>query len=294
MKDTNLTPSLSMLYTGFKKVGPWWNFQEVISPFYRLLYVKSGNGKVIINKVVYRLHAGELFLIPKFSFHSYECELSMEQYYICFFDDSFGLGGIANPQKLHHRVHATAVDIALFLRFFELNPDSDLPSVNPKLYDNNKALYTHHKASEFTSATDIESQGILLQLFSRFITKESMAISIASTHNDKINEIVSYINKHINTRITVEQLAQKMFLSTDYFTKVFKRVLGISPNAYIQMKRVERAQTLLLTSSLSIQEVADKVGVPSLPQFSRLFTKLVNCSPLVYRTTQILNETKEK
>lgn len=41
------TFSLSMIYTGFKRVGSWWNYKNVISPFYRLYYIEKGCGKCI-------------------------------------------------------------------------------------------------------------------------------------------------------------------------------------------------------------------------------------------------------
>ena len=87
---------LSMIYTGFKRVESWWNYKNVISPFYRLYYIEKGNGKVYINNTVYELTPGTLFLIPKFTFHSYQCDDFMDHYYICFFDDLAGNIGIAD------------------------------------------------------------------------------------------------------------------------------------------------------------------------------------------------------
>lgn len=55
------------------------------------------------------------------------------------------------------------------------------------------------------------------------------------------------------------------------------------PCEYIQMKRIERAQALLLTTHASITEIAESVGIGNLSQFSRLFTKIALCPPKVYR-----------
>lgn len=57
----------------------------------------------------------------------------------------------------------------------------------------------------------------------------------------------------------------------------------MSPIQYIQAKRIERAQTLLLASRLSIKEIAETVGIPNLSQFSKLFTKETGHSPREYR-----------
>ena len=82
-----------------------------------------------------------------------------------------------------------------------------------------------------------------------------------------------------------------MCITPDHFSKVFKRIIGMPPCEYIQMKRIERAQTLLLTSHMSIIEIAEKVGITNLSQFSRLFSKMVRCSPREYRVKQF-NELK--
>lgn len=50
------TYSLSMIYAGFKRVGTWWNYKNVISPFYRLYYIEKGNGKVYINNTLIPQH----------------------------------------------------------------------------------------------------------------------------------------------------------------------------------------------------------------------------------------------
>ena len=92
--------SLPLLYADYSRVETWWNYQDVISPFYRLYLITKGKGKVYINQKGYELLPGQLFLIPKFAFHSYECDDFMEHYYICFFDETKGGKGISNPMKM--------------------------------------------------------------------------------------------------------------------------------------------------------------------------------------------------
>ena len=103
---------------------------------------------------------------------------------------------------------------------------------------------------------------------------------------EKLDVAIQYINKHLDRRISVSALADLMCITSDHFSKVFKRIIGMPPCEYIQMKRIERAQTLLLTSHMSIIEIAEKVGISNLSQFSRLFSKMVRCSPREYRLRQ--------
>ena len=54
--------SLFTVYAGFKHVESWWNFKNVISPFYRLYYIEKGKGRVYIDNIPYDLVPGHLFL----------------------------------------------------------------------------------------------------------------------------------------------------------------------------------------------------------------------------------------
>ncbi len=282
------TYSLSMIYTGYKQVGTWWNYKNVISPFYRLYYIESGKGRVYIGTTAYDLTPGTLFLIPKFAFHSYECDQTMDHYYICFFDDLLDGKGVPRPSALQVRTAARETDAALMRRYLDLNPMKQLTVSDPQHYDNNRTLYPAHDDTPALSrfSQQMESEGILLQLFSRFITDESIK-GDKSARGLPLDTVIRYINQHLDQHISVQELADLAYWSPDHFTKVFKKVMGLPPCGYIQLKRIERAQSLLLTSDLSIMQIAEKVGIYSPAQFTRLFAKIAQCSPKEYRNKQL-------
>ena len=132
---------------------------------------------------------------------------------------------------------------------------------------------------------EIESNGILLQLFSRFLGNTQLLESQSRNQYERLAKIFSYIDNNLYRNLRVDDLAEVMCLSSDHFTRVFKRVSGMSPNQYVQVKRIERAQTLLLASRLSIKEIAETVGIPNLSQFSKLFIKHTGYTPREYKNT---------
>ncbi len=79
---TVINLNLHMLYAGRCKVGKWWNYKNIVSPFYRILFIISGQAAVFIENRRYELSGGEMLLIPKYSCHSYECSNNMEHIYI--------------------------------------------------------------------------------------------------------------------------------------------------------------------------------------------------------------------
>ena len=271
--------SLSPVFAGQKMVGSWWNFKNVISPFYRLYYVESGEARVCIDNVWHELRQGQLFLIPKFTYHSYECRKAMNHYYICFFDD-LTQNGVPRPDKMALQVDAEPYDFDLMRRFLQLNPHMELVNVDPKTY--NHAVYDGAHVLSHTRK-ELESCGILMQLFSRFITDECLGNYVGTAANGKFDDVIGYVYSHLDRHITLSELADKACLSAGHFSKVFKQVIGTTPCLYIQNRRIKRAQTLLLTSNMTIAQVAEKVGIYSPAQFTRLFTKIAGCKPKDYR-----------
>lgn len=290
MLESHFNLSLSLLYAGFKRVETWWNFKDVISPFYRLYYIKEGEGTIYMNQTSYKLSAGQMFLIPKFTFHSYECNDFMDHYYICFFDDMSGEKGIRNPSFMNYQIQAGKAELALIQRYLELNPGKALSSSDPKQYDNVRILYEKQSGTNLSRFSfDIESDGILLQLFSRFLTEACMRNPVINSSHEKLDQVVHYINKNLDKRISVTELADIMCVTPDHCSKIFKKIMGMSPCEYIQMKRIERSQTLLLTTQLPVLQIAEKIGINNLSQFSRLFSKKTQCSPREYRIMQLEN-----
>lgn len=275
-----------MIYTGYHRARKEWCYENIISPFSRLYLIDEGKATVYMNKKKYELSPGELFIIPKFTFHTYECNNFMNHYYICFFDQLIGGRSLFENTTINYQLPANAMDRMLMLRFIELNPNCAIHNPNPKTYDNQDNLYTiNQNRTQYNLTTEIESNGILLQLFSRFLGKTKFLEPESRNQYERLNIVLNYIDNHLQQSILVEDLAQLMCISTDHFSRIFRKVIGMGPSQYIQNKRIERAQTLLLTSRFSIKEVAETVGIPNPSQFSKLFSKLTNHPPREYRET---------
>ena len=278
------TLSLQMLYAGYHMAGKEWCYKNVISPFSRMYLIDEGEAAVYMNKKKYYISAGELFIIPKFTFHMYECDNFMNHYYICFFDQLIGGQSLFDNTQIHYQLPANEMDRMLMLRFIELNPNCAIQNPDPKTYDNIPDIYTiNQNKVNYNLSQEIESNGILLQLFSRFLGNTQLLESKSRNKYERLTDIFSYIDNHLYQKIHVSDLAEQMCLSSDHFTRIFKQISGMSPIQYIQAKRIERAQTLLLASRLSIKEIAETVGIPNLSQFSKLFTKETGHSPREYR-----------
>jgi AraC-like DNA-binding protein len=275
--------SLKLLYAGFYKVGGWWNFTHLTSSFYRLYLITNGSCTIKVDNQSYQLSSGDLFLVPKYTKVSYLCEAEMEHYYICLIDGMTNQNVLINQNLLRRQVRATDLDKSLFKRLIEISPSYELQSTNPADYDNKKEVYLPPRYQE-DMCVKMEQEAILLQLFSRFITTTSIDTRLKGgfSHN-RISNVIHYIHEHISDNLSVTSLSELMCVSTDYFTKTFKKVIGLTPIEYIQRKRVEKACALLRDTTLSTQEITEMVGFSDKAQFSKLFKRLMEKTPGEYR-----------
>ncbi|MBR3942871.1 MAG: AraC family transcriptional regulator [Clostridia bacterium] len=90
---------------------------------------------------------------------------------------------------------------------------------------------------------------------------------------------MDYIEKNLQTDLTLEEIASVATMSKAYFSTVFKKYNGISPWDYITIKRVELAITLLKTTSYKKLEIAEECGFQSSANFYKAFRKVTGKTP---------------
>ena len=100
---------------------------------------------------------------------------------------------------------------------------------------------------------------------------------------EEIEAAAAYFNEHYNTKISVEQYAESLHISTNWFIRNFKQYMKISPAQYILSLRMVNAQSLLENTDYNIGEIAEIVGYENQLYFSRVFKKEYGVSPAQYR-----------
>lgn len=101
----------------------------------------------------------------------------------------------------------------------------------------------------------------------------------------RLRPAISYINENFVGKIYIEELSERILVSPDYFTKMFKDSIGKTPIDYINDLRVNRALAMLCEEDKSIQEISDAVGFCNPNYFHKIFKQYMGLSPLAYRKT---------
>ena len=97
------------------------------------------------------------------------------------------------------------------------------------------------------------------------------------------HDVSEYISAHFCEQISLEDLAEKFFISESYLSRSFKDIIGVGITEYINILRIRKSQELLEDSKLSVSEIAQAVGFESASYFGRVFQKHLAISPSQYR-----------
>ncbi len=108
---------------------------------------------------------------------------------------------------------------------------------------------------------------------------------IDSKHSNIIHKSIQFVNQYYSEKITVDNMAKRVYLSTAYFSRVFKDETGISFHNYLNKIRIEKSKQILLETNLRIIDVSLMVGFEDQSYFTKVFNKLVGKTPFEYRAS---------
>ena len=99
----------------------------------------------------------------------------------------------------------------------------------------------------------------------------------------QLRRVREFIDQNIDTDIRLGALAGACGVSPDYFLRMFKSTVGVSPYQYLLNQRVERAKILLSDATCSLAEVALRCGFSHQEHLSRMFRRFTGVAPGRYR-----------
>lgn len=98
-----------------------------------------------------------------------------------------------------------------------------------------------------------------------------------------ITEAKRFIMKNYNRNIQLKDVANHVFLSPNYFHKLFTQVTGITPHQYIINQKINAAKKMLLESDATITDIIINCGFSSQSYFNAIFKREVKITPNDYR-----------
>ena len=130
---------------------------------------------------------------------------------------------------------------------------------------------------------------LLYQIFA-MMEKKNNASYLSNSQYKIIEKSLGYIDEnYLKPSLACSDLAKISGVSMPYYNKLFAKKFSISPKQYILNKKLDYAKDLIVSSNLSISEIAEKSGFQSVYHFSRLFKNHFNMSPKSYKKSYYNN-----
>ena len=105
--------------------------------------------------------------------------------------------------------------------------------------------------------------------------------------DDSISQVVDFITEHLFEDLSVNDIARSVNLSPSHLSRLFKMRTGFSPHEFITLRRIDAAKELLLTTPLSVKQIAFRVGYHSESNFITSFSGKTGMTPAVFRKNPI-------
>ncbi|WP_203651559.1 helix-turn-helix domain-containing protein [Secundilactobacillus yichangensis] len=252
--------------------------------FFVMMFMVKGELYIAEDDTQYTVKAGEMFILqPMHHHYSWKpMDQTTEYYWI-----HFSVLGNYSQQHIAHKLssvvhvpslHYYTPDVTIYLSKHcqVTNMDSVLPLIK-KIFKNS----VEHAPVSFWRAQQLFID--LLQLVQIPCPEQSQAMILSS-------QVQRYLCDHFDEKITVTKLGRLFHVHPNSIIHSMKKVLGITPNAFLIQYRLEEAVKRLLSTSMSISDIADAVGYQNVYYFSSVFKQHYGISPLRYREKYANND----
>lgn len=265
-----------MLNIGIETVNNEWDYQQVISPFFRFYIILDGEAELEVEGKIVHLQPGMFYLVKAFSFANYRCENYMSHLYIHFseFKEKSSLSILHQYEFFDQIIGDNLINEAC-KRLLSLFPNRELENPNPK-----HKHYNSERFSLISSSKELESSALLNYLLMRFIKRKK---NFQKESGHYIGKALEYIHFNYMSGILVKDLADICQLHPDYFSRIFQEIIGKRPLQYIIQYKVVKAQELLINSQKTIEEVGFDCGFPTRSLFYKQFEKSAGINPGAFR-----------
>lgn len=100
---------------------------------------------------------------------------------------------------------------------------------------------------------------------------------------ERIKKSIEYIEKHYQTQITLDEIANASVISKSECCRMFRKYLRQSPMNYVISYRINQSISLIAQNKYSMTEVAQRVGISNSSYFTKIFSKMTGMTPSQYK-----------
>lgn len=257
--------------------------------FVEVVYILSGTALHTVGGKQYEVNRGDVIVINCGVAHKFTAKADSKDLFIAY--DLMFASDFFDSLSINMDDFEALKNSFLFYSLFpdDIPPYPDMHISGGRYFDYGEIftrIFNEYKSKEKGYVELIRAYVIelVIKIF-REVEKTDSSALIGNIQKP-VNEAINYIEKNYNTKLSVGDIAAKVFLSPDYFRKLFKKVTGESVSSFYQRVRIEEACRLLATTSLPIKDICADIGYSDIKPFYQAFKKFKGITPQEYRKKQ--------
>ena len=264
-KENQLTGDLYLTETGEVEIemGSIWNIGKKMENN-MLVYCLKGSGILMVSGEQVPVSGDQYFIIPE--------------------GDSFKFYSVINENSRLFVAYFNGTKSKLMEQGFRVVRNL-IPSVN-NLVANREMLFTeifNNLAKGFHDENLVYVNFCFGHLLATFVYAHKTSDDLADESNPGIRHSIGFMNKNLNKKLTLHQLAAEAGYSATYFTTLFKKETNYSPLSYFSHLKIVKACEFLDHTRIKVKEISFTLGYTDPYYFTKDFKKKMGLSPRQYR-----------
>jgi AraC family transcriptional regulator len=184
---------------------------------------------------------------------------------------------------LHHNFVSREVEIKL--RSMSVADDRRIARISSDLRDE----LLNSESGQATYVNALVEQLVIHLLRKHTVLRASSALELSRVGlvDRRIRRAIELMHAQMERELPLEELAAAAYLSPFHFARLFKKLTGYAPHAYLSAIRTAEAERLLAKTDLSVIEISQKVGYSSSSHFAKAFRQATGLSPRAFRSALV-------
>lgn len=261
-------------HSGYEQSGlQRWHYHKEIE----FILVLDGVHEMYTPSKAYILHPGEVMVIGSSQLHKSQIRYGQHAQYIVLHVD---LEPYFDPAMMHYTRHFMEI----------MNPLDDLnylfskfPHVQAEVGD--ILLHIHEEVMEKKKGYEIAVSMHIKHLLLTLLRNDDQQLLSAHEYVDAdlLRPVIAYIEKNLTEKIDMNEVSKLAGMSYVYFSKYFKKKMGLSFTEFVNRKRIAKAKRMLVMGNMNITDIAVEAGLENMAHFYELFKRFNGCTPKQFK-----------
>lgn len=262
--------TLNLLAGGRHACSPSWDkARDNLDQCYKVYLPEAGMAFLSDGQSEHALVPGRIYLISGYKIASQRCPSRMDLRWVHFTPASYYLHRCLNGMPMIHSW-----------------PLQDFPRVAAafgrieELFENPASARESRLASRVSLALACRVEALILILISELIeANRPHSDGLSEPELEQLRPAIDYMDVHFRENPTLAVVAARANLAPNYFHRLFRRIMGVTPFEYIEGRRLETARHMLGDPGLRVKQVAEACGYEDALYFSRVFRRRFGVPP---------------